>query len=191
MHRNNHTPQSNECLICFKSVYRHTYLLSMFASPNLCLDCLGKLDVIFKKETLYNTPILYLYTYNDFFKSLLFRYKGQYDLALAPVFLDAYLWWLQRKYRRYIVAPCPSSNSQNMIRGFAPMEEIAKTLNLPLFTGLYKKYEYKQSDQHFYNRARIKDVIAIRDEEKIKGKKVLLIDDVMTSGHTVKACIDC
>lgn len=71
------------------------------------------------------------------------------------------------------------------------MEEIAKTLNLPLFKGLYKNGEYKQSDQRFSDRNKIKDIIEVTGLELIKERKVLLIDDVVTSGNSIMACIEC
>lgn len=71
------------------------------------------------------------------------------------------------------------------------MEEIAKNLKLPLFTGLYKNCEYKQTNQRYEQRELVRNVIAIRDEHILENKDILLIDDVMTSGNTIMACINC
>lgn len=147
--------------------------------------------MLFLKDELMGYPILYLYEYNEFFKTLLYRYKGQYDYSLKDVFLSCYLGKLKRMYKDYVIAVTPSSMLQNNKRGFKPMEEIAKTLDLPLFTGLYKTTDYKQSDQPYSKRKNIHQVIAIKDVEKLNHQKVLIIDDVMTSGQTLMACANC
>lgn len=183
--------KQNECLICFNRVDKQEFLLSYKANPCVCLSCFNKFNVLFKKDMFNGYPILYLYEYNDFFKSLLFRYKGQYDIALAKVFLSVYKEKLKRMYRDHIIVVAPSSKQQNRIRGFKPMYEIAKSLELPIFTGLYKKSEYKQSDQSFENRKNIYDIIDIENEKQLENKKILIIDDVMTSGNTLLSCAKC
>ena len=43
----------------------------------------------------------------------------------------------------------------------------------------------------FSGKARVKNVknaFVVKDVEKIKGRKVILIDDVMTTGSTLKEC---
>lgn len=191
MHRNVELFKQHRCLICFKTIHHPSFLIEFIADPVLCKDCFKQFSIYFSKENLNDLTIQFLYRYNDFFKSLLFRYKGQYDLALAPVFCYPFYFEITQKYRDYIIVPCPSSFLQNEKRGFAPMLEIAKTLRLPIFVGLYKKQEYKQSDQSYANRKNVYDVIDIQDPHLLTGKKVLLIDDVMTSGHTIQACVNC
>ncbi len=110
---------------------------------------------------------------------------------MAPVFCYPFYLEIKKKYREHILVPAPSSFLQNEKRGFAPMLEIAKTLQLPIFVGLYKKQEYKQSDQNYADRKQVYNVIDIKNPEALKDKKVLLIDDVMTSGHTLQACVNC
>lgn len=189
MFKDNFKIKQERCLICFQPIHREVFLITMVANPHICIHCFRKFKVIYKKTRLENCCLTILYQYTDFFKSLLFQYKGQYDYALAKVFLDPYIYELHKQYSDFIVAPCPSSRLQNEKRGFAPMEEIAKTLKLPLFTGLCKLDEYKQSDQHYKVRDKIKDHIGIQGGEILVNKKVLLIDDVLTSGNTLKTCV--
>lgn len=64
------------------------------------------------------------------------------------------------------------------------------TIHSHVFNGLYKKVDYKQSDQSYTQRAGIRDVIGLRGGAFLKNKKILLLDDVMTSGQTIKTCLD-
>ncbi len=180
--------KQDRCLICFKRTQDNFLYAHLYHSP-ICFHCYQQLNVIFKFSTFMGYKILYMYEYNDFFRKILYQYKGQNDIELANVFFSVYIQKIRRMYHDYIVVVVPSSNIQNDIRGFAPMYEIAKTLGLPIFLGLYKSKDYKQSDQAYSNRVNINEIIHITNIDEIKGRKVLIIDDVMTSGNTMKRCI--
>ncbi len=64
------------------------------------------------------------------------------------------------------------------------------TIHSHVFNGLYKKVDYKQSDQSYTQRAGIRDVIGLRGGAFLKNRKILLLDDVMTSGETIKTCLE-
>ena len=190
MYSNHQRTKSNECLICFKPIQQHFFLLSFIANPQICIDCFKKFNILNEEGTFDGCKIRFLYEYNDFFKSLLFQYKGQYDIALSPIFLSIYNIQFLHLYSDYVIACCPSSDKQNDLRGFAPIIEIAKNTGLPLFTGLKKIGEYKQADQPFNKRNEIYRYIDIEDGKSLYKKNVLLLDDVMTSGYTLKACLN-
>ena len=48
---------------------------------------------------------------------------------------------------------------------------------------------YKQSEQSADNRSNIKNIIEIKNVD-LRDKKILLVDDVITTGNTLKACIN-
>ena len=88
-----------------------------------------------------------------------------------------------------MIVVAPSSQEDNLVRGFAPMEMIAKTIHQNVFTGLYKKEKYKQSDLRYQDRKKMKEKIGIKNGKQLKGKKILIIDDVITSGNTLLTCL--
>ena len=154
---------------------------------NLALDRIAKRPNKLSIRTYISAPKNF---YNDFFKSLLFQYKGQYDYVLKDVFLSLFIRELKERYKDYIIVVAPSSFIDNQKRGFAPMEEIGKTIHSNLFLNLYKKEHYKQSDLSFEERKNVKDRIGIENGEILKGRKILIIDDVFTSGSTLHACLN-
>jgi ComF family protein len=80
-------------------------------------------------------------------------------------------------------------------RGFNQSEEIAREisnyLNIPLITNcLIKTREtFPQVELSEKERAENpKGAYIVKDKEKIRGKRVLLIDDVYTTGSTMEEC---
>ncbi|MEG0275585.1 MAG: phosphoribosyltransferase family protein [Coprobacillus sp.] len=155
----------------------------------LCEKCLQKFNILDQTVTFHHHQLRVLYQYDDFFKSLLFQYKGLYDYALKDAFLTLYLDELKEKYRTHIIVVAPSSKDDNDIRGFAPMESIASTFSSKVFTGLYKREKYKQSDLSYIERKEVYKKIGIMNGELLTGQKVLIFDDVMTSSSTLLACL--
>lgn len=181
------TPK-RQCTLCLKPLYAQASLYHVLYHPQICISCLQQFDILNSYGTVSHYSVRILYTYNDFFKQLIYQYKGLYDYALKDVFLDSFQEELKRRYRNYLVVVVPSSVGDNEKRGFVPNEEIVKTFAKHIFIGLYKDKEYKQTSQ--VDRTKVKKVMAIREGEMLRGKKILLFDDVITSGSTIQACID-
>lgn len=184
-----HKPNKQECLICFEDIYKDISLLHMLKEVPICLSCLKKFEINDHTISFHHYPLRILYTYNDFFQSLLYQYKGLYDIALKDVFLYLFKDELKNKYKDHIIVVAPSSSISNERRGFMPVKEIASTIHQNIFLGLYKKEEYKQSDLSYYQRKAVKDKIGIKNKEELRNKKVLIIDDVMTSSSTMETCL--
>jgi hypothetical protein len=136
-------------------------LYHVLYKPKICIPCIQKLEVIYTYRNFDGHTILILYVYNAFFKQVLFQYKGLYDLALKGVFLDIFHQELKQRFRKHLMVIVPSSKKDNVKRGFIPNEEIVKTLGIDIFTGIYKRKEYKQTSQ--VDRNKIVDILAIKD----------------------------
>lgn len=132
---------------------------------------------------------LALYEYSDAFRSALYQLKGCGDIELAKSFLSYCLPSLKLYFRGYSVVPAPSSKSHDERRGFNQVVEIAKPLGLPIINALAKDEVEKQSNLSSELRRQVGEHIRLRDGVSVRGRKVLLIDDVYTTGSTVKACI--
>ena len=81
------------------------------------------------------------------------------------------------------------------IRGYNQSECIAKglskTMNVELdTTSVYRKvYTQTQTKKTRYDRwENVNSIFGINHPEKLKNKKVLIVDDVITTGATIEAC---
>lgn len=190
MYKHNQKTQCNGCLICLQPIYKDISFVHLVKNLPVCINCLSQFELLNLTVDFHHHPLTILYKYNEFFQSLLYQYKGLYDYALKDTFLCLLDTNLKQRYQNFIITPIPSFQDDNVLRGFAPMEEIAKTLSSQVFNGLYKKEKYKQSELSFQERKQVYRKIGIKHQEQLYHKDVLIIDDVLTSGSTMKACLD-
>lgn len=173
----------NRCLICFNGIEE------TLNRNHICNKCLSKFKIINKVIYIEGIEVLILYEYNDFFKEVLYRYKGCYDICLKDAFLNNFIVKLKRKYKSRKIVCAPSYKDDDLKRGFNHVKEIAKLFKLEIVDCLSKNKEYKQSSKKLKERKDIQKIIKI-DKTKINEKdKILIIDDVTTSLSTIKAII--
>lgn len=182
MSRNN---QKRQCLICFNDLNQTPSLYHLLYQPTLCLNCLNQFVIYNQRHLFHGYPLIILYHYNEFFKKLLFQYKGQGDYVLQHTFINAFP-ELKRKFNRHIIVTVPSSQEDNLSRGFNPNEMIARSFSNRVFTGLYKTSNYKQTKQS--DRSLVKDIIKIKDGKQLYNQDIVIFDDVITSGNTIMTC---
>ena len=84
--------------------------------------------------------------------------------------------------------PAPSSEKSDNYRGFNHVEEIFKNLHLKMLKCIHKTKQVKQADLSTKEREKIGEYLVI-DDVDLSHKKVLLVDDVYTTGSTIKAMI--
>jgi ComF family protein len=92
-----------------------------------------------------------------------------------------------------VLIPIPLTKKRLKERGFNQSEEIAKELSqflkIPLLNNVLLKVKETLPQAELSGQERrenIKGVFACQESENLKGKKVLLVDDVFTTGSTME-----
>ena len=94
-----------------------------------------------------------------------------------------------------LIIPVPLHPSKKRKRGFNQSDLIAEGIAdpglVPVESGLLRRNTRTstQTKKSRYERwANVEGIFEVTDEEKLKGRHVLLVDDVITTGSTLEAC---
>lgn len=177
------------CKLCFETMRDDD--LAHIITPNLllCRKCYQKLIPKFIRFNVNNYKALSFYQYDEDIKSLLYQLKGCFDYELAGVFLDRYAKYYRLIFDGYIIVPIPSYLKDDEIREFNHVVEMFSFLKLPMERAIVKTEHFKQADHNYYQRKEIGKYMVLKENLNLKDKKVLLVDDVYTTGSTMKAAV--
>ena len=183
----------NVCGICNK-----------ISKEDICIKCMAKLKgkkeckkhIYLSKSYIYH---MYIFPYDDFIRKNIIQYKFgdqayRYKSFVKFMLKDKKICGFFKKYD--IIIPVPISKERKIERGYNQSELIVKELvkalkNIDIGTNILYKIRNTPAqsslnqEQRRYN---LKDAYEVRNFEKIKNKKILLFDDIYTTGSTVEEC---
>lgn len=147
------------------------------------------MDPSIKKFKIDGIDGIALFHYNEKMKELIFRYKGCLDYELKDVFITPFLEELKLLYKGYKIALVPSYSKKILERGFDHVEEIFSALNLEILHPVTKTKDEKQSNKNYKERQKIIENFKLVNREGVRNEKILIVDDVCTTGASLKAMI--
>jgi len=185
MCRNSNT---GECLVCFKSVVEGLDLLELiFKNDVLCGNCRKKLIKINRKFDVEGLSVHTIYQYNDVIEKWMYQIKESKDETLGKCFLYSLSRKIEKAYRGYILVMVPSSIEKTQERGFHAVSKMFESVKLEK-RDCFRKDNIKQSKLNRTERQHILDSIHLIDSSIKTYQKILLVDDVCTTGSSLKAC---
>lgn len=174
------------CLLCNaplnESITWRTLLTNAFPKT-ICLDCENK----FKR---YNQPpnekLTCLYRYNDAMKDYLHRYKFMHDVVLAKVFRDKIHQALTKT--KATIIPIPMHPEKLKERTFSHVDELLKAANIPYEHFLEKITTETQGSKSRQQRINSPQIFKLKEsnQDLVKDKELLVVDDIYTTGTTIK-----
>ena len=182
-------PPTRNCLICFKKVNITDFCRLFNAEIPICQACQTEMEPKFISFSVDGHKATSIYDYNPFIRKLIYQYKGCYDYELHKVFLDRYAKEIKLRYFDYVVIPIPSYKNEDEERGFNHVVETFKSLGINMLNIIEKTEKHKQAVSTFNQRKEVYKYLELNRHPDLSKKKVLIVDDVYTTGSTMKAAI--
>lgn len=141
---------------------------------------------------------LHIFQYKELIRKLIIQYKFNNKSYLYKTFCE----FIVKNKKAFdfiksydIIIPVPMHNKKKSLRGYNQSEliakELAKKAEIEIFTDVLKKVKNNKVQSSLNKEDRknnVKDVYKLINKEKIYNKKVLIFDDIYTTGATIEAC---
>ena len=156
----------------------------------LCPDCLLKIN---RPDTPFLKGVHIAANYQDMVlkKALwMLKYQGVKQLAKPLAQLIKERIWKKLETENWLVVPVPLSKKKLRRRGYNQAELIAKELSDNICADvLFKKFHTKSQVEVKDREERLANIVGsfeVRSPRAIRGEKIILIDDVLTTGATMR-----
>lgn len=183
-------PMKNRCLMCKER--------NVEVEDFICKTCYNNLEIVHKEISIdspYIEKIYYSLVYNRFIRDIIkdYKYNGKNYLyrPLGELILKTY-YSMNIKIDK--IAYVPMYSRKEALRGYNQAELLAKYLSKNLEKALIRdlvktKNTAEQSHLNKIERTKnLKNSFKIRNNRSINGSKILLVDDIITTGSTMSEC---
>ncbi|MBQ7884585.1 MAG: ComF family protein [Clostridia bacterium] len=201
-------PRGFSCICCSHEIFEddkhicdECYNNLAFLKGNLCNRCCEPTGLDFlcnrcSSRELYFEKVVSPFEFDGFVKNAIHGLKYSNKTFYAE-FLSEYMAkaYVDHKLTCDIVVPVPLCRKRLKQRGYNQAELLAKgfckKLNLPLLVNVLVRVKQTPTQVSLNISERLKnmkDAFSVTSNDQIKGKTVLVIDDVFTTGATIAEC---
>lgn len=186
--------------VCCRERFNPCHIIISAKNIGICSECIKKFEAIPLFNPLEgNGKVSYYisgYYYNDTLKQLIHRYKFNSEYALSDLFskmLYDRIKDISELHEFDFITSVPISRKRLLKRGFNQAELIAKKvsemLEIPYVNCIHKcRHTVAQSTLKKSKRADNIRGAFLADYERVSDKRILLIDDIVTTGSTMNEC---
>lgn len=147
----------------------------------ICQACEGKFEPYHHDG---EEEVVSLYHYNEAMQDYLHRYKFMHDVLLAKVFREQIHHHL--KNRKELIVPIPMHPERLKERTFSHVDELLKQARIPFVHVLEKTTTETQGGKTREERMRTSQIFCLKEHAQVEGKEILLVDDIYTTGTTIR-----
>lgn len=166
----------------------------------LCKECRDRIEELHQpiKADIENIDKVYVSIYyNRFIKNFIHQFKFNNSSYLYKTFALYMIKTIeiQEIFDYDIILPVPLHRRKEAIRGYNQSyllaKEIAKLNNKPISNNVLIKRKWTKEQNKlnvFERRLNLKSSFFVKNNDMIYNKKILLIDDIITTGMTLEFC---
>ena len=173
---------------------------SPYLTAFVCSECSERLEFVYREVDIssqYIKRTFFALSYNSYLRELIHDFKFNGKSYMYKPFAEIMIEAIKRTDINYIdlIMYIPIHRRKEAIRGYNQSELLAKyisqKLQIQLSKGNLRKTTWTK-EQNTLNRVQrlinLKNSFSISNTEEIQGKRILLIDDLITTGATFNEC---
>ena len=183
-------PTTKYCKICFKEIRNNDFARLFDGDICVCGKCQREFEPKFINFQVSGYKATAIFEYTPYIKELIYKYKGCFDYELKDTFLNLYYKEIKMRYSGYKIIPIPSYIEDDKKRGFNHVVEMFKNLGLEPLPIIEKTAHFKQAEHTARKRSQISKYLVAKKPVDLSKTKVLIVDDIYTTGSTMRAAIN-
>ena len=177
------------CKICFKEIKIDDFCRLFDKDICICNACQKLLEPKFINFKIDRYKALALYDYSEFVKKQIYVFKGCFDYEMKDIFLNLFIKELKVRYSGYKIIPIPSYKKDDEVRGFNHVLGVFKQMGLEVYQMVEKTEHFKQAEKSAKERQSISKYLRLNNNKSLTRDKVLIVDDIYTTGATMRTTI--